>query len=148
MSRPKRIALLAIAVLLFLAISGLLARFLTTENLEREDDLALIKAQASGDAKGMLAQLSGCGRSVSCLATVDANARSLRRFGQVKILSLTSATAYTLTGAQGKTRLAWTVIGQLPVVQCVEVRREGNFLAGISVKLLSVSRPISKEGTC
>jgi hypothetical protein len=143
-----RIVMLVLGVVLFLAISGLLARFLTTENLEREDDLALLTAQASGNAKGMLALLSGCERRASCMATVEADASRLRRPGQVKILSLTSATAYTLTGGEGKTRIAWTVIGQLPVVQCVQVRREGSFISGISVKLLSVSRPIPKERSC
>ena len=29
------------------------------------------------------------------------------------------------------TRLAWTVIGRLPVVQCVQVSRTGNVLAGL-----------------
>ena len=56
----------------------------------------------------------------------------LRRSGAVKILSLNSPTAYSLTSATGTTRLAWTVIGKLPVVQCVEVSRTGNFLTGIT----------------
>ncbi|MGA2320168.1 MAG: hypothetical protein ABSG95_05430 [Solirubrobacteraceae bacterium] len=138
------------AVVLFLAVSGLLARFLSAENVERDDDLALIQAQAKGDVKAMLSQLSGCSRSPSCVATVRANASSprLRRAGALKILSLTSATAYSLTGATGKTRLAWTVIGTLPVVQCVLVRRRGNFFKGITVTLLGLSAPIPNEGDC
>jgi hypothetical protein len=66
----------------------------------------------------------------------------------VRILSLKSRTAYSLTGATGKTRLAWTVIGRLPVVQCVEVRRTGNALAGIHITLLSLSAPIPNEADC
>jgi hypothetical protein len=66
----------------------------------------------------------------------------------VKILTLTSATAYTLTSATGKTRVAWTVIGQPPIVQCVEVRRTGSFLKGITVTLVSISAPIAGEGDC
>ena len=80
--------------------------------------------------------------------TTRADAIELRRRGAVKILTLKSATAYTLTSATGKTRVAWTVIGKLPVVQCVEVRRRGNFLQGISVTLVSISAPISNEGDC
>ena len=75
-------------------------------------------------------------------------ARRLRRPGAVKILSLKSRTAYSLTGAKGKTRLAWTVIGRLPVVQCVEVRRTGNPIAGIHIALLSLSAPIPNEADC
>jgi hypothetical protein len=135
---------------LFLAVSFLLARFLSTENTERDADLALIQAQARGDVAGMLAQLSGCRTSTSCLALVRANAASprLRRPGAVKILSLKSSTAYSLTGASGKTRLAWTVIGKLPVVQCIQVRRSGNFFNGVTVTLLSLSAPISNEADC
>jgi hypothetical protein len=135
-------------VLLFLAVSGLLARFLSTENRERDADHALIQAQAKGDLTGMLGQLSGCRESPSCLATARADASSLRRGGAVKILSVKSKTAYSLTGATGTTRLAWTVIGRLPVVQCVEVRRTGNFLAGIKITLLSLSAPIGNEADC
>jgi hypothetical protein len=146
----KRLALIAAAVVLFLLVSGLLARFLSTENAERDADLALIQAQARGDVQGMLDRLQGCRESPACVAAVRANAANprLRRAGAVKILSLESPTAYSLGGATGRTRLAWTVIGTLPVVQCVNVRRSGNFLTGIKVALVGLSAPISNEGGC
>jgi hypothetical protein len=137
-------------VLLFLAISAWLARFLTTDNLEREKDVALIRAEARGDAAGIVAQLENCRSEPSCVATARQNASDprLRRSGEVKILSLTSATANSPSGATGKTRVAWTVLGQTPVVQCVRVRRTGNALTGVDVKLLSLSRPIPNEADC
>jgi hypothetical protein len=143
-------AVLALGVLLVLAISGLLARFLTVENAERSDEVALVQAEVRGDLAGMLAQLSGCRESPSCLASAKADASDprLRRSGAVKILQLESPTAYSPFGATGKTRLAWTVIGTLPVVQCVEVRRSGNFLSGIDVRLTALSAPIDSEGKC
>jgi hypothetical protein len=146
----KRRLLISVAVVLFLAVSGLLARFLSVENAERDDDLALIEAEARGDVSGMLDKLSGCRRRPSCVGAVRANASNprLRRAGEVKILSLTSSTAYSLGGASGKTRLAWTVIGKLPVVQCIEVRRSGNFISGIDITLLSLSAPIPGEADC
>jgi hypothetical protein len=137
-----------VGVVLFVAISGVLARFLSAEGVERDDIVAVLKAQAAGNLQGMLDGQAGCRQSPSCLATTRANATNLRRTGAVKILTLTSPTAYTLTGATGKTRVGWTVIGKLPVVQCVEVRRTGNFLKGITVTLLSISTPISNEGDC
>jgi hypothetical protein len=140
--------LIVLGVLLFLAVSGMLARFLVVENVERDDDLALIRAQARGDVNGMLDKLRGCRASPACAASARANARSLRRPGAVEILSLKSATQYSLTGSTGMTRLAWTVAGRLPVVQCVEVRRSGSFLKGITVTLLSLSAPIPNEGDC
>jgi hypothetical protein len=135
---------------LFLAVSFLLARFLSTENTERDDELALIQAQAKGDVPGMLRLLNGCRKRPLCVALVRANAANprLRRAGAVKILSIKSSTAYALTGTSGKTRLAWTVIGMLPVVQCVQVRRTGNFLKGLTISLLSLSAPIPNEADC
>ena len=146
----KRIVLIVVGVVLFLAISAELARFLSTENVERDDEAALIEAQAKGNADGMLKRLSGCRERPSCVATVQANAGNprLRRAGAVKILSLSSPTAYSLAGATGTTRLAWTVIGKLPIVQCIDVRRTGNALSGIKIALLSVSGPIPNEGDC
>jgi hypothetical protein len=135
-------------VLLFLAISGLLARWLSTENVERDDEVALLAAQVKGDVNGMLAHLGGCRRLPACVATVRADASELSRPGAVKILSLKSATAYSLSAATGTTRLAWVVIGRLPVVQCVRVRRSGSVLAGMTITLLSLSAPIPNEGDC
>ena len=147
---PRRslIAVVAIVLVLFLALSGLLARFLSTENVERDEVLAVLRAEAAGDERGMLSRLSGCRARPSCLATVRADAASLRRAGAVKILDLTSATAYSLSGATGVTRVAWTVIGHLPTVQCVTVERSGNFLTGVNVALLSIGGPIESEADC
>ena len=73
-SRGTRIALITVGVLLFLTISGILARYLSTENVERNHEWALMQAEARGDVPGMLAQLSGCRASASCTATVRADA--------------------------------------------------------------------------
>ncbi len=134
--------------MLFLAISALLARFLSVENAERDDLVALLQAQAQGDAPAMLNQLSGCREIPSCAAVAQADAARLHRPGSIKILTLTSPTAYSLTGATGTTRVAWTVIGTLPVVQCVRVRRTGNAITGVSVRLLSIGPQIPGENDC
>jgi hypothetical protein len=133
---------------LFLAISALLARFFGAENVERQDILAVLRAEVVGDEHGMLSQLSGCAAKPACTAAVKADAASLHRSGPVKLLSLTSSTNHSLTGSVGATRVAWTVIGHLPTVQCVTVQRTGNFLTGISVSLLSIGKPIESEADC
>jgi hypothetical protein len=150
LTRGLRLALVAVTLLLFVAISGLLARYLSADNLERDDDLALVRAEARGDLGAMLGRLSGCRASVSCMAAARTAASDPRvhRAGAVKLLQLESKTAGALFGAHGKTRVAWTVLGGKPVVQCVDVRRTGNPLTGIDVKLLSISAPISNEGKC
>jgi hypothetical protein len=147
---PKRVALIAAGVLLFLAVSAGLARFLTTDNLEREKDVTLIEAEARGDAPSMIRQLHGCAADPACVGTQRENAANprLRRSGEVKILSLNAATANSPAGATGRTRVAWTVLGELPVVQCIDVRRTGNALSGVHVTLLALSKPIDNEGDC
>jgi hypothetical protein len=137
-----------VGVVLFVAISVGLASFLSAEGVERDDLTALLNAQAKGDVAGMLHQLSGCRRRPACVATVRENASRLRAAGAPKILSVKSSTAYSLTSADGRTRLAWTVIGRRPVVQCVDVRRSGTALTGIGVALVSIGTPISSEGDC
>jgi len=143
----RRPLLIATGVIVFLAISFVLARWLSTENRERDAIYALLVDEARGDARAMRAQLPGCtGR---CAATVAANARRLRTPGAPKILRLDSKTAYALGSATGTTRVAWTVINRrLPVVQCVDVERAGSALAGRRLVLRSISAPIGGEDSC
>ena len=150
LSRRTRIALIAITLLVFLAISGLLARYFSAENAERADFLALVEAEHRGAVNAVLGRLDGCHTEPKCVAQVHAIVGDARvhQQGQVKLLQVESKTAGSLFGATGKTRLAWTVLGGRPVVQCVNVQRTGNPLTGIDVKLLSISAPISNEGKC
>ena len=146
----RRKLLIALGVLVFAGVSLLVARYLTTEGSERTAIKRLLDAQARGDAPGMLAALApSCGADSGCRATVAADAKRLARPGEPKIISLTSATAYALGEATGRTRVAWTVIGHgLPVVQCVDVRRGGSAVAGRTVTLLRISAPIGNESSC
>jgi hypothetical protein len=139
--------LIAVGVLAFLAISFVLARYLLTENRERDAVYALLRDQARGDARAMLDRLDDC--DARCRAAVRANARRLARPGEVKILAYDSSTSYALGRASGPTRVAWTIVDrQLPVVQCVEVVRGGNVLTGATISLRRLSVPIDRQGTC
>lgn len=143
----RRLSLILLGLTVFLAVSLVLARWLTTENRERDAVYALLVDQARGDARAMRARLTGC--SQRCAATVVVNARRLQAPGAPKILRLDSDTAYALGSATGPTRVAWTIIGrQLPVVQCVRVERSGNALAGRTLRLRSISAPIAGEDSC
>jgi hypothetical protein len=146
MRRPPRIVLIALGVLVFLAISIELARWLTLENVERTDIVDLLTAEVHGDGASMLAQLHDC--TEQCREHVRSDARRLKRPGSVLILADASATKYTLTGAVGFTRVAWKVSGRLPVVQCVTVSRTGNAITGLDVRLLRVSLPIPSTSDC
>lgn len=144
--RARRIGLVSAAVLLFLFLSAELARFLSVENVERDAELALLGRETAGDAAGMLARLKGC--DASCRTVVARDAATLRGGGELKILNTASATAYSLTGATGKTRLAWKQGTRLPVVQCLLVRRSGDVVTGVSVNVLSIGPPIPGTADC
>ena len=76
--------LISLGIVLFLGISGLLARFLTVENLERDMDLELVQAEARGDLAGVISRLSGCRADPACVAAVtrvEANPRVHRGGG-------------------------------------------------------------------
>jgi hypothetical protein len=146
-SRRRLVTLIALGAIVFVAISLLLARWLSVENRERDAIYALLRDQARGDAPAMLKRLDGC--DARCRANVGANARRLKRAGDVKILAYSSSTSYALGHAEGPTRVAWTIVNrQLPVVQCVQVERTGNVLAGATINLLRLSVPIDRQGTC
>ena len=150
MRRPRNLILIALAAFAFIAISAVLARWLAAEGRERDTIVALIAAQAAGDADAMFEELDpSCARSAACAAQVRANARKLELDGKVKLLNLRSDTAYALGSATGPTRVVWAVLDEgLPTVQCLTVRRTGNALAGRSITVLDISAPIGRESSC
>jgi len=148
MKRVRRIVLIVLGVAVFLFISGILARYLSVDNVERDADLNVLKAEVDGNARSLIDQISGCAASRSCVALERANTVRLHRAGAVKILNLISATANAPVTTTGETRIAWTVIGRLPIVQCILVRRTGNALTGLSVTLLGLSAPIANSTDC
>ena len=146
MSRRTKL-LIALGAVAFLGLSFLLARYLSTENRERDAVYALLRDQARGDAQAMLTRLDAC--DARCRADVRADARRLARPGEVKILAYQSSTSYALGGAEGPTRVAWTIVNrQLPVVQCVDVQRTGTVLTGRAINLRRLSVPIDSTGSC
>ena len=138
---------IAFAVFVFAGLSVLLARGLTGSGTERAKVLDVLRAQARGDAKTVLAQLPACRAQPACVqATTDFVGR-LRADGQVQVLMYTPSTKLALTRQIGTARVAWRAGTHLPVVQCVRVRREGP-LSGGGVELLSISAPIARDGSC
>lgn len=146
----RRPLVIALAIVVVAGVGFLLALWLTAENRERNRIVRLLEAQVRGDARGMLAELdAGCAEDPACRATVERNARELRRAGEPKIIAYESETAHALGGATGPTRVAWTILDSgLPVVQCVTVRRGGTALTGRTVTLLAISAPIGNEASC
>jgi hypothetical protein len=148
--RPSR-RLVAIAVpvtLVVLAVGFVAARFLTTENRERDAIFTLLQRQAAGDERGVLAQLHGC--DAACAAKVHAFLPKVTGAGAVKIARMDSGTSYSLGTSTGTSRVVWVHgVDSRPIVQCVLVRRQGGPLTGRSVSLLALSAPLAdNEDSC
>ena len=141
-----RIALIAAGILLFLAASAGVARWLTADNAERDKVTGLLRAQARGDAAAMLREMDRCGGG--CAARVRANAQRLRRAGKLQIASYDSSTSHALGADTGQTRVVWKTPTTLTVVQCVTVKRTGNPIRGIEIQVLGISGPIPRESSC
>ena len=148
MRRAFVLTLVALGVLLFLAISALLARVFSLDGAERTAITALLRAEARGDAATMAKQIQGCGESVACRARVAQDAAALTRSGSVLILQLNPSAGFSLGSTLGTARVAWRAGGSLPIVQCVRVRRAGNALSGLHVELLEISQRIQTDADC
>ena len=146
MGRVKRPVLIALAVIALIAISALVARWISNDSVERDLVIELLRAQADGDAAAMLT-LVAC-PDEACTLLIRTNARTLRGRGNLKIPLYQSQTAHALRSRTKPTRVVWFTPGRLTTVQCVLVRREGNVFAGLSVSLLRLSAPIARESSC
>jgi hypothetical protein len=145
--RPAVLIVVAFGVFVFLGLSFLLARGLTGAGAERSKVLDVLEAQARGDAGAVLAQLPACRVEPACAAVTRERVARLRAPGRVEILSYTPSARLALTRQAGTGRVAWRAGNGLPVVQCVQVRRDGP-LTGGAVELLALSAPIARDGSC
>jgi hypothetical protein len=145
--RRHYLALIVIGIVLFLAISAVLARVFSADDAERSAITSLIVAEARGDASAMLASITGCAGSAACRARVAENA-TLTRPGSVSILQLNTSTNFSFTSTLGTARVAWQTPTSLPIVQCIRVRRSGNALTGLRVELLAISPRIDSDSVC
>ena len=148
--RPSRrlVAIAVPATLVVLAVGFFAARFLTTENRERDAIFTLLQRQAAGDERGVLAQLHGC--DAACAAKIHAFLPKVTGAGAVKIARMDSGTSYSLGTSTGTSRVVWVHgVDSRPIVQCVLVRRQGGPLTGRSVSLLALSAPLAdNEDSC
>ncbi len=148
MTRRYIVVLIVIGIVLFLAISAVLARVFSADAAERSAITSLIQAEARGDSRTMIASITGCAASPSCRARVTQNAAALTRSGGVTILQLNTSVSFSFTGTVGTARVAWQTRSSLPIVQCLRVRRAGNALSGLRVELLEISLRIPSDSDC
>jgi hypothetical protein len=148
MRRRSLIALIAAGIVVFLLISGLLARVFNANGAEQTAITNLVKAEAAGDQAAMLKRIQGCALSPACRSRVAQDSVNLKRPGAVAILELNPSTSFALGGMTGTARVAWRAGSSLPVVQCVRVRRSGDVISGLHVALLELSARIKTSADC
>jgi hypothetical protein len=146
--RRLYVVLILVGILVFLAISTVLARVWSADGAETSALTALVKAEAHGDQSAGVAEILGCRTDPSCRARVAENIAALARPGNVSIVQINPSTGFSLTSTQGVARVVWTVGSSLPIVQCARVRHAGNALHGIHVELLVLSRRIKTDADC
>jgi hypothetical protein len=139
---------IVVGVLLFLAISALLARVFSVDDAERSAITSLVATEAQGNASGVISRIDGCAHDVACRARAVTDAAVLKHSGSISILMLNPSAGFSLTSTLGTARVAWNVGNSLPIVQCVQVRRAGNAISGLHVELLSISRKLAGDATC
>jgi hypothetical protein len=140
--------LIIVAVLVLVAASFVVARWINNDTVERARVVELLRAQMRGDAAEMLRRLEDC--DTACRAVVRDNASRLRRDAELKVALYQSRTAHALRSRTKFTRVVWFPAGSeaQTTVQCVLVRRTGNLFAGMTVSLLRVTAPIGRESSC
>ena len=148
MRRPYVIASIALAVVLFVFISVLVARAVGVGDAQNAAVTALVRAEARGDTPGVTALIAGCDRSATCRARVATLTATLHGPGAVSILQVQPSTNFAVTGSTGTARVAWLVGSSLPRVQCVRVRNAGSVLSGFTIELLAVSPRLASDADC
>ncbi|MGA2013245.1 MAG: hypothetical protein ABSH51_22285 [Solirubrobacteraceae bacterium] len=148
MRRSRVIGLAALGVVVFLAISALLARAFSVGGAEDAAITSLVRAEARGDAPAVVSLISGCAASRACRARAAEVSTTLKRPGAISIVQLTPSASFSLGPTLGVARVAWLAGSSLPRVQCVRVRHTGNVLQGFGVELLEVSARIGTGDDC
>lgn len=140
--------MIAVAALAFLLVSAGLARVLSANGAERAAIHNVLDAQASGDAAALTAEIDGCARDATCRADAERNAARLRSTGDVELVRVDLSSGFSPAGSTGTARVVWKTPTRLTVVQCVRVRRGGNVLRGLDVRVLGLSAPIDRQSSC
>jgi hypothetical protein len=147
--RSRLIALIVLLVVVFVLISGLLARAFSGDSAEQAAVTALVRDEAHGDAAAMIATIKGCSASPACRERAQYNAATLKHSGSVSVIDYNASTGFSLGSTLGTARVAWEIVTQTkPVVQCVRVRRAGNILSGITIEVLEISKRINSGSDC
>jgi hypothetical protein len=146
--RRLYLGLIALAIVLFLAVSALLARAFSVEGAERGAITSLVQAEARGDQAGVVSRLRDCGPSAVCRARVAREVAALQRGGLVSIIQIQASAGFSLGSTLGTARVVWSAGHSLPIVQCLRVKHAGNAISGLHVELLAMTPRLATDADC
>ncbi len=146
--RRNVILLIGLGVVVFLAISGLLARAFSVSGAEDATITDLVRDEAGGRAAQIEASISGCRTDPACRARVAQNVAALRHPGGVQIIEINPSSGFSLGATVGTARVAWLVGSSKPIVQCLRVRHDGDVLEGFRVEVVKLSLRIKSDADC
>jgi hypothetical protein len=146
--RRLYIGLIVLGIVVFVLVSGMLARAFSVDGAERGAITSLVQAEARGDQAGVVASIQGCTARPACRARVAGKVAPLRHAGAVSIIQIQPSAGFSLGSTSGTARVVWSAGGSLPVVQCVQVRHAGNVISGLHVELQAVTRRLQTDADC
>ncbi|HZE06345.1 MAG TPA: hypothetical protein VE127_14035, partial [Solirubrobacteraceae bacterium] len=94
MRRRSVIALICLAVVLFLVITVLFTRAIGVGDAQTAAVTQLVKDEAAGDTAALVALIDGCGRSAACRTRAAELTHSLSRPGKVEVVQVTPSTNF------------------------------------------------------
>jgi hypothetical protein len=136
------------ALVVFLAITFVLARTFSGYGSERDAIVDLIRAQARGDVTAVVAGIRGCAAAPACEARTARIVKRTERSGRVAIVRLDLGGRLALGSHEHTARVVWKAGDSPPVVQCVRVGRTGDVLSGFHVYVRSLGAVIDSEKSC
>lgn len=148
MRRRYVITAIVAGVVVFLAVSALLARAFNVGDAENAAITALVQAEARGDTADVISLISGCRTSATCRARAAEVTTALRHPGKVAIAEINPSSTFSVVSTQGTARVAWVAGSSLPRVQCLRVRHAGSVVQGFTIELLKLSRRIASDADC
>jgi hypothetical protein len=148
MRRRWIIVSVVVGIIVFLALSALLARAFNVGDAEDAAITSLVQAEARGDTAEAISLVTGCRASTACRARATANTAALRHAGSVSIAEINPSSTFSVVSTTGTARVAWVAGNSLPRVQCLRVRHAGSVIEGFTIQLLTVSRRIASDSDC
>ena len=145
--RPAFWLVATFVAFLFLGLSFLLARGLTGSSTERGKVLALIEAQARGDADAVLADLPACRAEAACAETTRRTTEELARPGEVEILTYAPSAGSRSPAARARRGWRGAPASRCPSCSACACAATGRSPAAASSCWRS-PRPIGLEAPC